>query len=92
MYDAFKSAVLDDTRQIQTALIYGPPLSRRGRLMNRIRRLLRLEERQELYAQWPDVVRVRLADGSFEYENAPIVPNGLSVRFTKDGTFELDDR
>jgi hypothetical protein len=31
-------------------MIYGPPRSRLGRLRNRIRRLLRLEEQDEIYA------------------------------------------
>jgi hypothetical protein len=45
MYDYARSTITHTG-----AVVYGPPRSRRGRWANRIRRLLRREERMEVYA------------------------------------------
>lgn len=36
--------------QVTLVILYGPPRTRRGRLMNRIRRLLGRDEQDEMYA------------------------------------------
>jgi hypothetical protein len=64
MYDYARSTITHTG-----AVVYGPPRSRRGRWANRIRRLLRREERMEVYAVLDtrpdfdvDTVKVSLSD------------------------------
>lgn len=78
LYDAVKQAMLDSMSFPETVMMYGPPRSRRGRLLNRIRRLFGREERQELYAQWPDTTKVALV-------------NEVPVTFKSSGVWKLEE-
>jgi hypothetical protein len=75
-YDAYKRAVIGEPTGV---IFYGPPRSRKGRFLNRLRRLLSMEERLETYA---------------EYTNTGIDLDAdtVKIKFSAAGTFEVKDK
>ena len=81
-YDVAKESILDSFDYPEAVYVYAPLSSRRGRLLNRIRALFRLEPRMELVAILPDTVKVALVDNTNDT---------ITVRWDKSGRFEVDD-
>lgn len=44
-------------------MVYGPARTLRGRIRNRLRRLLRMEERDEVYGYWRNIKDYAIGDG-----------------------------
>jgi hypothetical protein len=67
--------------RVEGGVLYGPPRSRRGRLLNRLRRLVGRDERADIYATsvrpWPDGV-------DFDSDTIRVV-------MTSSGLFTVDD-
>ena len=59
----------------EEAIFYGPPTSWRGRLKNRLRRILGWEEQDEIYGYWRNLKDFSLRDG--DTVRVMFGPNGV---------------
>lgn len=76
---------------VEGMTVYGPPRTRRGRFLNRLRRLLGLEERDEIYVSFASKLYPAVKSELLAAPDLDLDADVIRVRFGPDGILTFDD-